>query len=238
MNDQSFDFYPTTDQDGQEIGMWLPVYDGLADVIRGRSFWDIHVFRKLQPYINSDSVVLDLGACFGQMTMAFSKMCAEVHAFEAHPFQYGLIVKTLESNETKNVICYNKAVWDSDNLSLIYPKPKLNVYSSVGSWGIDPTQTELQDEQDVVVQSMTIDSLNLPRVDVVKIDVQGADLRAMRGMVDTIKRCKPVIAFEYETAFAESLFNENIQDYKDFIKEINYHVTWEHEHNYIIEGHS
>ena len=43
------------------------------------------------------------------------------------------------------------------------------------------------------------------RVSLIKCDVQGCDLRALRGLVKTIKRDRPAIVFEWEAALAANL---------------------------------
>ena len=43
---------------------------------------------------------------------------------------------------------------------------------------------------------ITIDSLNLQRLDFLKIDVQGLEIEVVKGAMETIKRCKPIIVVE------------------------------------------
>jgi FkbM family methyltransferase len=117
------------------------------------------------------------------------------------------------------VICYNTAVWHELGKTLFYPKADFNRFESYGSYGIDPTATDGQ-----LVQSVTIDSLNLSQVDLIKIDIQGSDLNAMKGAVGTINRLKPTIIFEYESLFNEQ-FNTSWEDYLNFIESINYKIV-------------
>jgi hypothetical protein len=46
------------------------------------------------------------------------------------------------------------------------------------------------------VQSLTIDDLQLDTADLIKIDVEGFELRVLKGGFETIKRLLPVIYFE------------------------------------------
>ena len=43
----------------------------------------------------------------------------------------------------------------------------------------------------------TLDSMNLPGLDYIKIDVEGAEGLVIRGGVETIKKYKPVVVFEH-----------------------------------------
>ena len=46
------------------------------------------------------------------------------------------------------------------------------------------------------VQSITVDDLQLDRVDFIKVDVEGFEERVLKGGAETIKRLLPVIYFE------------------------------------------
>ena len=46
------------------------------------------------------------------------------------------------------------------------------------------------------VQSLTIDDLQLDRLDFIKIDVEGFDARALKGGAETIQKLLPIIYFE------------------------------------------
>jgi hypothetical protein len=57
-----------------------------------------------------------------------------------------------------------------------------------------------------VLSSLKIDSLNIPeKVSFMKIDIQGYDLLAMKGAVETIKRNRMPIIFEFEHLFQDEL---------------------------------
>ena len=141
------------------------------------------------------------------------------------------MTKNIEQNKCINVKTYQSAVWHETGLDLFYPKADFTRFESYGSYGIDPTA-----ESGQAIKSLTIDSLNLPWVDLIKVDIQGSDLNAMKGAVNTIARFRPVIIFEYESLFNEQ-FKVDWQDYQIFIDEIGYQITHVVDHvNFVIES--
>lgn len=49
---------------------------------------------------------------------------------------------------------------------------------------------------DVQVPRVTIDSLNLPTLGFLKLDVEGSEPYALEGALDTLARCRPIVLFE------------------------------------------
>jgi hypothetical protein len=203
---------------------WLPPIppgDSVLHTMINNQIWDRELVDYISTRVNSHSVVLDLGGNFGQMAVLFSRMvpAGQVHVFEADPFVYSAMVRNVEQNRCANVHCYNTAVWHESGKTLFYPQADFVRFESYGSYGIDPTATGGQQ-----VQSITIDSLNLSQVDLIKIDIQGSDLNAMRGAVQTIAKYQPVIIFEYESLFDQQ-FATSWDDYVDFIASIGYRIV-------------
>jgi FkbM family methyltransferase len=156
------------------------------------------------------------------MSVLFSRSVGptgSVHAFEADPFIYSALERNLAANHCTNVIPYHAAVWHSAGLELSYPEPDFTRFDSYGSYGIDPNSNGSR-----TVSSLTIDSLGLSAVDLIKIDIQGSDLNAMRGAVATIAKFKPLIVFEYESLF-DAEFGVSWADYLEFISSIGYTIS-------------
>ena len=68
----------------------------------------------------------------------------------------------------------------------------------------------------------TIDGLNINTpISFMKVDIKGSDLFALRGAVETIKRNRMPIIFEFEQQF-QAEFGTSFQDYVDFVDSISY----------------
>lgn len=220
-----------------ELGVnWVPLepQDEVAACTALGKLYDKEVFDMIAANVSDDAVIIDLGAHLGQMSQAFAKLVPNgwVHAVEAHPLIYACMDMNFAENNVKNITAYHRAIWDSSDKELFYPKEDYARWRNRSSFGIEPLAAVSPNGH--VVKSMTVDELNLPRVDAIKIDVQGSDLAAMRGARETIRRCRPIIVFELETYITEKWFQEKSSDYFDFVEEIGYTVYQVYQHNYLI----
>ncbi|MFN4081686.1 MAG: FkbM family methyltransferase [Saprospiraceae bacterium] len=57
----------------------------------------------------------------------------------------------------------------------------------------------VEEDTTIIVQTRRLDDVLPPnaRVDLIKIDVEGAELLVLEGAVQTLRRCKPIVVFEY-----------------------------------------
>jgi FkbM family methyltransferase len=204
---------------------WLPPDPGNDCVIQAiinNQIWDNEVVSYIKDRIHPYGGILDVGGNFGQMAVLFSNMISQegiVHTFEPDPFLYSVLRQNIMQNNCKNVVFHNLAVWNESGKTLFYPKADFVKFESYGSYGIDPTATDGQ-----IVDAITIDQLNIDPVNVIKLDIQGSELNALKGSVRTINKWKPLIIFEYEQMF-DAQFNVTWQDYLDFIESIDYKIV-------------
>lgn len=190
----------------------------------------INIDGILSPIIKSASFVLDIGAHVGYHSIAYAKMNEQlkVIAFEPQKNIYSLLVHNIENNgykdriSTMNVCVGHKII--NTTLSPLLERPELgqNIYNMGGAHlGFG----------DIPINMITVDSLNLPKVDYMKIDVEGSEHLVVYGAENTIKKFKPVIHFEdlntLDTTFIKSIGAENIPNIYDLLKSYGY-VNFQH----------
>lgn len=195
--------------------------DVIKKAIVNNEIFDKPIVELVSKYIKKGSTVLDVGSNFGQMAILFSDITGEqgiVHAFDADDFVFSVLEKNVKANNKANIITHFGAVHDKLNQTLYFPVQDFERFDTYGSYGIDYSNNK----NGRPVNTLTIDSLNIEGdISVMKIDVQGGDLFALRGAIETIKKHQMPIIFEYEYLFEEEL-NLNFQEYVDFVNEINY----------------
>jgi len=196
--------------------------DRIARTIRKGIIFDDAVLDAARPFIQENTTVIDAGANFGQLSREFARGLngtGQLIACEADSYVAEILRRNVALSGMANIEVAEGALWDVDGQELVFPEPDFDKYLCFGSFGLDPTATEGK-----VVKTRRIDSLPIRhRVSFIKVDVQGADLHAMKGARETIMRDRPVIIFEYEEQF-QAQFGTNHQQYLDFIASVGYRV--------------
>ena len=144
------------------------------------------VFRGLA----EDGVFMDVGAHVGHWALRAAKRCARVIAVEANPVTAARLLENIELNGLRNVISYQLAAWDEPG--------ELYVHNHHGGAPRDGTDQVKAEPSGVPVQAVRLDALlaGEPRIDVIKIDVEGADLHVLRGLAGVLKEHRPRLFIE------------------------------------------
>jgi len=148
------------------------------------------LYREQDVSVQEGDIVLDCGAHFGTFTRdALNRGAKLVVAVEIDPRSVECLERTFRREvEEKRVVIYPKGVSDKDE--------KLELYRAPNSGG---NGVELKrDTTGIIVPLTTIDvivrELGLARVDFIKMDIEGSELKAILGAKDCIRTFKPRMA--------------------------------------------
>ena len=137
------------------------------------------VTRYLLCNLKSGMTFLDVGAAVGWFTLIGAHMVGsegKVLAYEPMPSRLELLRENVKLNGFENVSCFPFALSDKDGEAYMEGPGMMRV---------------TEKRTDTPVKTIRFDShvrgLNLGRVDIVKIDVEGAELRLLHGMRKTIE---------------------------------------------------
>lgn len=152
-------------------------------------------------YVKRWRRALDVGANVGIFACDFATRFDEVVAFEPMPPTR----ECLAINAPKNVRIEPFAITDQAALLEMYQTP-----SSGASFVCSHPQVvipfdELETNKVVQVEGRTIDSFQFDAVDLMKLDIQGAEYAALVGARETILRHRPVIMVEEKAASIEKV---------------------------------
>jgi len=140
--------------------------------------------------INEGDVVIDAGAGTGSWSLPAAALGGQVVAFECDPFR----INALKAN----VACNQGMSMTIDSRGLYSSECELDMDMSSSS-----VMLKLGYQASQRVKMTTLDKFyqdyNLNRCDMIKVDVEGAELHVLSGAINTITKYKPRIIVEAHT---------------------------------------
>ena len=202
------------------------------EIIKNKIF-DVRVFELAKKFIKPESAVIDAGANYGQMSILFSKIYSSsiVYAFESSNYVFNILTKNISSN-SKNIIGVNCVLSDINTEGYI-AEPDLSKSGTYGALKIE-TKNHINDQKQEKTIFKKIDDFNFEKkVTFMKIDVQGWDLKVLKGSLRTIEKNRMPIIFEYEHIFEKDM-NYCFQDFVSFFNKIEYEFVTAIDNNFLV----
>ena len=172
---------------------------------------------------------IDIGANVGFMTAYFAQRWQCVTAFEPTP----MIFACLEKNCTRgNIDLKSMALSDKIDTVLFAIQSKSEINQIVSTADILTKHWS-----SIKVPAVTLDSLNLTNIDMIKIDVEGHELSVLHGAEQTIRSQRPLIAIEisFENKVLDKELNKNHTTALDLLCSWGYKQIWHDRYDYILE---
>jgi FkbM family methyltransferase len=177
---------------------WL-VLDGL---------WESHVTDWLQRTLQPGQVFVDVGANIGYFTLLGASLVGpegRCVGIEAHPRLAELLQRNVIINGLHGYVStWQRAAWSESTQLKLHMRQNFASNSSIGSIGSDALRNLGDTEEIVEVEAVRLDDLlaDLPRVDVMKVDVEGAEVQVFTGLAG-ILRSNPAITVIFEWSPAQ-----------------------------------
>ena len=142
---------------------------------------ELHTIRR---FIKTSDICFDIGANIGYYTLALAQVAKEVHAFEPVPLTYELLRFNVFFNGIANVITNRCA------LGNVSGETSFNIASDPAYCGFCDTEIFRRVESARVLVTRLDDycaSHQIPNVDFLKLDVEGAESLVLEGASETLK---------------------------------------------------
>ncbi len=155
--------------------------------------YEIILFKQ---YLKEGTAVLDIGANIGYYTVLAAMAVGtggRVISFEPEPVNHSYLQKNITANNLVNVTAVETALSNANGMLTLHLNDDNKGRHSL---------VDYQDTKDVVqVEAMTLDSFlkkeNIKKVDVIKMDVEGAEGLVIEGMSETLAVVSPVMFVEF-----------------------------------------
>lgn len=178
----------------------------LSEHMQGHIFWygcyNRDIIALLDKVLRNGMLFIDVGANVGEISLAAANRvgeCGQVIAFEPVPDLADRLSQHVEVNGLKNVRVVRKALSDRSGQAIIYA-PDAKYRDGTDNDGLGTLfPSEAVHEPRSRVSLMTLDqfaALNLIRVDVIKLDIEGGELAALRGAANVLATYGPDLIVE------------------------------------------
>jgi FkbM family methyltransferase len=180
------------------VAPWL-VLDGL---------WESTVTEWLQQTLQPGQVFVDVGANIGYFTLLGASLVGpegRCVAVEAHPRLAELLQRNVIINGFHGyVTTWQRAAWSEATQLTLHMRRNFASNSSFGSIGPDALSKLGDSEKTVDVEAVRLDDLlaDLHHVDVIKVDVEGAEVQVFTGLEHTMA-ANPALTVIFEWSPAQ-----------------------------------
>ena len=194
------------------------VYEGTTEDFADRQVLRYGAFEKSHLFFLRDvsrgGVFLDIGAHKGLYSLFMSKYQKQVHAFEPYEPVLKQFRALVASNGIRNIVIHPVGLGDKHE-RLAFAKPEGN-NMVLGSFAFVNSNAQ-QEQLELVTGDQALKTAGVNEVDLIKMDIEGFEQPALRGLTETLARSRPVVLFELSLGAHEPrLFKSVGQIFKAF----------------------
>ena len=177
----------TVDVDGLQVAI-DPDEPEFGRAIARDGVWEAHIMQQIAANLRPGEVFVDIGANVGIMSFVAARIVGDggkVIAFEPNPDNIQFFLQGVLLNAFAHVTLFPLAASSASGVFAI--RGRSNTYVSEAKVG------------GRLVQSIEVDTLlcREPRIDLIKIDIEGHEPHALTGLANTLERHKPLLLCEF-----------------------------------------
>jgi FkbM family methyltransferase len=148
----------------------------------------------LYKYASQCKFIFDVGGNFGETTLFMAKYAPEdaiVHVFEPDNYCFEKLKKNVSMNKFHNIILHNFGFGSEQGM---YYLKSDNIHNR----GANKIHLNKDFSPNVMIKRMDdfVQEMKIPRVDLIKIDVEGFEYHVLKGAECTIRKYKPILFIE------------------------------------------
>lgn len=201
------------------LWIWADLRDYVSSEFVLRGCYDAPTRDAIHTHLPRGGVFVDVGANVGYHSIAASEKASLVIAVEPSPKIARLLAEGALRNGRNNIKVENKACSHQQGTVFLF-------LSAVANQGKNSLSSDnAKSNTSIAVEAETLDHIiakhAVERVDVIKIDTEGAELAVLHGMTETIARFHPVITIELNDSLL-SKFGTTREGVSQFLTSFGY----------------
>lgn len=201
---------------------------------QGSLVWKREQYVRDHLIMNKKEVFVDVGANVGAHSLRvahnYAQMEVRVIAIEAEPETYNKLVQNIKRNGLTNIDAIRIAVSDHKGSAILHERSYDGVRVGTGLHSImenvDDGNFNLYNEQSLQIECDKLDNIiSGHRVDVMKIDIEGAEILALEGASKVLKHLRKIIV---------EIHGKNLQSVKELLESNNFGLEIDPVGQYVI----
>lgn len=197
--------------------------EALVKTARTHIEGELHNLFVIAETLPDDAIIVDGGTNIGFVTVPLAQKLrntqARIIGFEPQRQLYNALCGTLALNGLTNAYIHNCGLGDKKGQATL-PDVDYSISQDFGMVQIKSSEKSSEHPymKYLNIDVITIDSMNLPRLDLLKLDVEGFECAAIEGARKTIEKHRPWVWAEYILSGPENIKTSfgKIKDYKFF----------------------
>lgn len=202
----------------------VPRNDLVGSEIYRNGCYEPETVRILNQIVKPGMVFLDIGTHVGQYTLLASKLVGPegaIHSFEPDPDTFAHLALNVSMNNMQNVHPVQAAVSDEDGWADFY-------LSSSDYMGTNSLRAPSYHSGEVCkVRTISLSNYvaenNIDKIDVMKLDVEGAEIDILHSSLDILTTMKPLLIVEFNKV-ADMRFDHSSHNLKSLLTSLGYEI--------------
>ena len=192
----------------------MMIYDSpecISDnIVKYNNFYEFNIFNKWKSYFPTEGLFLDIGANIGNHCLQFINYAPNIEILAFEPYLENYLLLKQNTKSYNNIKCFNIGVGSRTSI----------VHFSDGSYENSGVVKVVNQSNNTNIVLKLDDLLIDKPVSFIKIDIEGHEWAAFEGMLNLLKKDKPMIWLEDFTEeavlYLESLGYQIIDRGEDF----------------------
>lgn len=201
----NFNVYADKEKFPKHYNFWIKSYQT----------WEDETFTIYNRFLEPEYDYIDIGSWIGPTVLYAANIARHTYAIEPNKLVFHELIKNLKLNQNifHKVTCLNAALSSQTGIMKLYIK------SSEGD-SMSSILSNSEDYENYEVPSLTIEDLNnrykLDKVNLIKIDVEGAEYDLIPSMEDYLVKHQPTLYLSIHPPYLKSKASTNYNDYIKF----------------------
>ena len=175
---------------------------------------EFSLIRKIKKELPANFTYVDVGSNIGTTIWLFAAEAKKIYGYEPIPHLHATISDSISFNSVSNIILINKAIGNTEGYISMLNSDNSNVVLE-----------EQKDSVKSIISTLDLELGQEKKIDLIKIDVEGFELKVLEGATTIIKQHKPRLLVELHPGFIRN-YGGDLKFVVDFIEKLGYSINY------------